>query len=129
MTSATPDPDRLAIRATVAAYLAGYLGTDAARIAAAFHPQATLIATDAGRVEIDPVAAWIGRVEGRQARGERAPPATSETEVLDVAGDAAVARVRVQFAAQTVTDYLSLLKSADGWRIVNKIYTVAASPA
>jgi hypothetical protein len=43
-------------------------------------------------------------------------------EVLDIAGSIAVLKVVDRFRGRTYTDYLSALKTPDGWKIVNKTF-------
>jgi hypothetical protein len=48
---------------------------------------------------------------------------TFRIEVLDHTGNAAVARVEVDRDGERLyTDYMSLYKSGDGWKIVAKIF-------
>ncbi len=47
-----------------------------------------------------------------------------EFPLIDVTGNAAVAKVKFMVGDRHVyTDYLSLLRFTEGWKIVNKIYT------
>jgi hypothetical protein len=42
---------------------------------------------------------------------------------VDVAGDAAIARLELERPDALLTDYMSLLKVDGRWQIVNKIFT------
>jgi hypothetical protein len=42
---------------------------------------------------------------------------------VDVAGDAAIAKLELERPDALITDYMSLLKVDGRWMIVNKIYT------
>ena len=51
------------------------------------------------------------------------PAIKAEYAVVDVEGNAAVARVEIyRDGKHTFTDYLSLYKFPDGWKIVGKIF-------
>lgn len=69
---------------------------------------------------------WIERIE--KGKAERKPDAprpktTAEITVLDRAGDAAVVRVNLfRDGKQVFTDYISLYRFADGWKMVGKTF-------
>jgi hypothetical protein len=68
---------------------------------------------------------WITRMENGARKNPDAPrPAIkAEFPVVNVTGNAAVARVEIyRDGKHTFTDYLSLYKFADGWMIVGKIF-------
>lgn len=44
--------------------------------------------------------------------------------MVDVTGDAAVARVELEYPGVSITDYFTLLKIDGEWRIMNKIFHV-----
>ncbi len=44
---------------------------------------------------------------------------------LDITGNIASAKIREVYATSTYTDYITLLKLSDGWRIVNKVFYAA----
>ena len=115
-------PDQAAIAAAVQRYVDGYLGQDAALLRQAFHPDAKLMATEAGAVEASPTAAWFDRIESKRRSGGGTLTADATLEGLDQTGNAAVAKLRLVFPTHEFTDYLALLRTTAGWRIVNKIY-------
>jgi hypothetical protein len=41
---------------------------------------------------------------------------------IDITGNAAVVKVKIDIPKRKYSDYLSLYKFKDGWKIVNKIY-------
>jgi hypothetical protein len=60
--------------------------------------------------------------EGAKPDRQR-PEVTADVEVIGESGDAAVVRVELSRNGEHVfTDYLSLYRTAEGWKIVGKIY-------
>lgn len=108
------------IRDTVQRYI-GRSGHDrVADLRQAFHPDAKLLFTNDNGYNQLPFADWIVRIE----QSNSAPAERTETiSSIDVAGNAAMARVDLGYADIHITDYLSLLKIDGEWKIVNKIFT------
>ena len=72
---------------------------------------------------------WIARLEkgNRERKGPR-PEIRHEFTHVDVTGDAAVVRLELyRDGKHTFTDYLSLYRFADGWKIVSKTFHLHAS--
>jgi len=68
---------------------------------------------------------WAGRIEKAAANpnAPKLPAVKYEFTQVDVQGTAAIARVELwRDGVLTFTDYLSLYKFPDGWKIVGKIY-------
>lgn len=68
---------------------------------------------------------WIERMSGAKPRpeGQPAPAIRGDIKVLDRDGNAAVARVHLfRDGKQIFTDYISLYKFADGWKLVGKTF-------
>ena len=69
--------------------------------------------------------AWIERMSNARPRpeGQPAPAIRGDVKVLDRDGNAAVARVHLfRDGKQLFTDYVSLYKLADGWKLVGKTF-------
>jgi len=71
-----------------------------------------------------PIYRWIESVKKAKAKGQAPNPAiTAKYPMVDITGNAAVAKVELHKGNKMLfTDYLSLYKFEDGWRIVSKIY-------
>ncbi len=68
---------------------------------------------------------WIARIEEGQRKNPDRPRVKVDHEfsMVEITGDAAVAQVELhRDGKHTFTDYLSLYRTADGWRIVGKIF-------
>lgn len=114
-----PEADRVAVLATVRGYLSIAERLERSTIAATFHPEAHLVAlTKAGAVGSMTQDVWWERISQGPAGSIKR---TSVVRLIDVEGNAAIARIDLATATLKTTDYLSLLKTPAGWRIVNKI--------
>lgn len=123
---ATPgadNPDAEAIRQVItSAYVEGlHMNGSRDAIRAGFHPDFVMkVLTEEGISDVT-IEEWIARLpeEGTP------PPRTVDHEIPDVSvsGVAATARVEILFDGRLVfTDYMSLYKIGDDWRIVAKIF-------
>ena len=121
-TAATGTSPVAAIRKTIQNYFDGFIGQQPELIRKAFHQNAKLIAIDDGAVSELASAEWVTKIEARRRSGVIPPAATATIVGIDVAGDAAVAKVNIKFPTYEFVDYLSLLKATEGWVVVNKIY-------
>ena len=116
---AGPEEDRRAIAAVLREYLRVTDEQNQDSIAASFHPSATLMsATRAGGLNMMTQSDWWSRI----SRPRPQPISRKSTiRYIDVAGIAAIARVDVANAASVSTDYFTLLRLREGWRISNKV--------
>ena len=114
--------ERLAITAAVQMYIDGFLGQEASILRQTFDQNATLITVDDGAVAPAATGAWFDRIEVKRAQGGGPLSGTHRILGIDHGETAAIAKVMLSLPTVTFTDYLALLKTKDGWRIVNKIY-------
>jgi hypothetical protein len=114
--------DEAAVRAAVQHYLDGHATGDGAHMRIAFHPEAKLFFIRNGaftqRTSEDYIAGFSGQPAPDEAQRRR------RIDDVDVTGTAAVARVVLDYPNALFTDYLSLLKIGDEWKVVNKIFHV-----
>lgn len=117
--------DEEAIRTLVqTAYVDGLqnLG-DLEKTRAGFHPDFVLLGLRDGQMTRLPIADWIASSEKRKASGQKPPLTTCRFLSVDVTGVAAAVKLELhQNDKRIFTDYLSLYKFADGWKIVGKIF-------
>jgi hypothetical protein len=119
-----PLPDvEAGIRATIADYYLGWYDGDARRMERALHPELAKrgwivdeegerqLGADDYRSMVDATAAGIGRRDVATARAYDVGP-------IVVYDDVASAHVH----AVPYVDYLHLVRTADGWRIINAIW-------
>ena len=120
--------DEEAIKAVIlSAYRDGLCNVgDVELVKKGFHPEFRLLGIRDDALTILPIADWIKMTEAKKAAGKFPPqvPVNMEFPLVDVTGNAAMVKVKFLVGDKHVyTDYLSLLRFAGGWKIVNKIYT------
>ena len=92
-----------------------------------FHPGFNLLGVRNNGLTKFPIYSWVEYAKHKQKENPD-PPAenekvTCEFELIDITGNAAVAKIELYKDSKKIyTDYLSLYKFEEGWRIVNKIY-------
>jgi Putative lumazine-binding len=110
------------------AYVEGvHIQGNAALMRAGFHPEFRMLVLRDGKMTVVTLDEWAGRIEKSAkdpASASKPKPAIkAEYAVVDVEGNAAVARIEIyRDGKHTFTDYLSLYKFPDGWKIVGKIF-------
>lgn len=115
--------DLAAVEAVLQTYFDGLYEADVAKLAAVFHPCAHLYSDRDGQVMDLPREEWFANVRSRGAPKERGLARADRILSIDFSGlEAAFAKVNCQIPPRYYTDYLVLLKTAEGWRIVSKVY-------
>jgi ketosteroid isomerase-like protein len=105
------------------AYVQGiHLDADAEKVRSGMHESFVMfVRTDTG-VNSVTREQWISRLKPRDPATPR-PDVKAKIDVLDRSGDAAVARVQLfRDGKQIFTDYISLYRFADGWKLVGKTF-------
>lgn len=103
-------------------------------IEAGFHPGFDLLGVRNNELTKWPIYSWIDYHEKKLAE-DPSPPGpedrvSAEFPVIDITGNAAMAKVELYRNSRLIfTDYLSLYKFEEGWKIVNKIYYRHEQPA
>lgn len=89
-----------------------------------FHPAFNLLIYKNNNIEPYPIGEWIDSSQRKKAQGVVPGSKTvCKYQVIDITGHAAMAKIELYRANKIVyTDYLSLYKFSEGWRIVSKIY-------
>ena len=116
--------EEAAVREAVQYYIDGQAAGDGEIVARAFHPDAHLTHLREGAVRTIPIAEYLSWFRGEPAddEGER----ERWIESVDITGDAAVAKVVLDYPGRVFTDYMSLLKVVGEWKIIHKNFTMAA---
>jgi hypothetical protein len=114
------DAEDAGIRSALEHYLQGHATGDGAHMRIAFHPVAHLF-----WIAADTLAR---RTSESYAAGFRGRPADDESSrrrriiSIDRTGNAAMAKIELDYPAVRFVDYMSLLKVGNEWKIVNKIF-------
>jgi len=114
-------PESGAIEAVVRDYVEGMVFADEAKLRRAFHPSCAI----AGHMNGD--LAWLSVDDFVGICRKAGPAPASETpewdiQSADVTGDIAVVKVADAVHGMRFTDYLTLIRQDDGWRIMHKGY-------
>jgi putative lumazine-binding protein len=108
------------VRVALEHYLMGHITGDGANFRLAFRPEANLFWIREGQLAT--------RTSEEFAAGAKGTPAPDEAQrkrridLIDISGNAAIAKLTLDYPDVTFTDYMSLLKIGDEWKIVNKIF-------
>jgi len=110
----------------VESYIEGiHRNQDPEAILKGFHPDFAMVMVRDGEVSKMTIQEWVARIEEGNKKGNKRPAVetTYEFATVEVSGTAAVARIELfKDGKLTYTDFMSLYKFDDGWKIVNKIY-------
>jgi hypothetical protein len=91
-----------------------------------FHSEFAIFSADGKELKRYPIDTWIKGIEKRKQDPKYdSSKAKMDCKIvsLDVTGGAAAAKIEISKDGKLVyTDYLSLLKFADGWKIAAKVY-------
>jgi hypothetical protein len=121
-TFAQASTEENAVQQTVHTYLHGLKFNDIASFKKAFHPDAKLFFIrkngELGKLAQEEWYQGFVTSAGKEEQGDL------RIASLDITGRAASVKVVELYADSTYTDYISLLKLADDWKIVNKIYVM-----
>ncbi len=108
------------VRQALNYYIQGHVTGDGENFKKAFHTEAKLFWIREGQL--------TQRTSAEFAAGATGKPAPDEAqrkrwiESIDITGNAAVAKVILDYPNTRYTDYMSLLKIGDEWKIVNKTF-------
>lgn len=112
------------IEGTIRLYLDGLYEGDAGKLASAFHPCAALhsLAPD-GSVTVLPREQWLEAVKSRPSPASRGLERHDRILAVDLAGDdLACVKLNCAIPPRFFTDFLLLIRTGEGWRIVQKAF-------
>lgn len=99
------------------AYIKGRNTGNKALLERAFHPQADLRYIKNGHLALWPSEDYIGQVqEGKQL------DCTARIVYLDIEGNAAIAKIEIEYSTRKFIDYINLLKEEGVWKIAVKSF-------
>lgn len=119
--------EEAAVKETIInAYVKGiHIDRDIPAIRKGFHPAFTMFIRKGEEVKTLSIDDWVTSIEKSKEKNPGPPPykVTSDFPMVSVSGDAAVAKVMIYRDEKLIySDYMSLYKFEDGWKIVGKIY-------
>ena len=116
-----------AVRKPLEAYLRGHATGDGAHMRQAFLPSAHIEGIRDGKFLSWTADEYIAGFKGKPAEDEA--KRKRSIDQVDVTGNAAMARVTLDYPSGTFTDYFVLLKVDGEWKIANKVWTRNPKPA
>jgi hypothetical protein len=122
---AEPDgaSDLAAIERVLWTYLDGLYEADAEKLAAAFHPVSHLYSEKDGEVVDLPREQWLTAVRQRTSSKSQGGSRHDRIVSIDQSGPVtACAKVECALPPRHFVDYLTLIKTREGWRIVAKAF-------
>lgn len=89
-----------------------------------FHPDFEMLLCRDGQMSKLSIKDWMERVEQRQANPLSTPPnITGKFLEVEITGTEALVKLELHRDRQRIfTDYISLYKFEDGWKMVSKVY-------
>ncbi|MCF8304156.1 MAG: nuclear transport factor 2 family protein [Bacteroidales bacterium] len=127
-TPAGTEKDKQAIKEVIqTAYVDGLqnLISSEQQVRDGFDPGFNLLGVKNNELTKYPINKWVEsfkRAKQKNPEG-RDPRVKCEYKMFDITGDAAMAKIELHLQGKKIfTDYLSLYRFEEGWRIVNKIY-------
>ncbi len=119
------------IRVVTEAYVNGvHVKPDAAAMRRGFHPDFRMLVLTDGKMSAVTRDEWAARIE-KAAGNPNAPKFAVKYEIpqVDLTGTAATVKVELwRDGVHTFSDYLSLYKFPDGWKIVGKTFYAHPKP-
>ena len=112
--------DEAEVRAALQHYLLGHATGDGAHFRVVFHPDSKLYFNRDGKFSMRTSEDYIGGAAGKPAADE--DQRKRRIVSVDVTGDAAMAKVELDYPNAVLTDYFTLLKVDGKWMIMNKIF-------
>ena len=112
--------DKEAVRVPLENYLKGHATGDGEYMRKAFHTEGNLVFVRDGKFTTRSFADYIAGFTGKPAADEAQRKRSIES--VDVAGNAASAKIILDYPTTRFVDYMSLLKIDGEWKIVNKIF-------
>lgn len=101
-------------------YIQGHATGNPDFIRKAFHTEAKVMAFRDGKLTNLTSEEFATRFNGKPAADEA--QRKRRIENVEITGNAGVAKIVLEYPTITFTDYMSLLKVGDEWKIVNKVF-------
>ena len=111
------------IRSTIQNYFDGLYHGDIEKMQRAFHPCCHLYSGMEGGIQDESAPDWFRRIQNRASPASEGALRRDRIVFIDLNGSgSALVKVQVQAPSGRYSDYLSVLKLQEGWRIVAKVF-------
>jgi hypothetical protein len=112
--------EKEAVKVPLNNYLQAHATGKAEFVRKAFHPDAKLFWYRDGKMMTRTAEEFASGFSGAPAPDEAQRKRNIDT--IDISGNAAIAKITLDYPSVTFTDYMSLLKIDGEWKIVNKTF-------
>ena len=112
--------EEAAVRQAIEHYFRGHATGQGEHFRKVFHPDAKLFAVRDGKYWQLTSEEYIARAPGKAPADEAQRKRSIES--VDIAGNAAIVKVVLDYPQTRFVDYMSMLKIDGEWRIVNKTF-------
>ena len=112
--------DDAAIRAAIDNYFLAHSTGDGTHLLKVFRPELRMTWVKDGAFQMKTRDEFVAMFSGKPADDEAQRKRT--IEMIDVSGNAAIAKIKLDYPKVTFTDYFTLLKIDGEWKIVNKSF-------
>lgn len=116
------------VEIAVWAYLNALHDGNVEGLARAFAPTSALYASADGAAMALAIEPWLDRVRNRKSARDSGYEARNQIHSIEVVGGMAMAKVSSEFPPKRFTDFLSLVRTNEGWRIAAKTYDAEDVP-
>ncbi|RZJ01196.1 MAG: hypothetical protein EON90_04510 [Brevundimonas sp.] len=117
--------DSHVLRTLAQTYFDAAYAMDADRFSTIFHPDSSITRTgDDGLVSVVPFQSWLKVVREATSPQSLQLERRDEIVTIDVDGDLALIKIRLQMPPRQFTDLLCCLKVQGAWKIVQKVMRV-----
>lgn len=121
------DTDHRALCSLAQTYLDAAYEMDAEKFSSLFHPLSSVTKVgDDGSVGVTPIATWLAAVRDMKAPKQQGFERVDRIISIDVEGELALLKLKLQIPPRSFTDMLSCLKVGGSWKIVQKVMTSKA---
>jgi hypothetical protein len=115
------------VEAVLSNYFDALYECDPEKIRAVFHEQAVYATADETPALIRDLPTYVEVIASRESPSSRGEQRHDRIDGIEVAGEnTARARVRCTFGGRDFVDYLTLIRDAEGWRIIAKVFQIRA---
>jgi hypothetical protein len=115
-----------AARVPLENYIQGHATGNGDFMRKAFHTDAKVMAFRDGKLMNMTSEEFASRFNGKPAQDEA--QRKRRIESVEITGNAGVGKIVLDYPTITYTDYMSLLKIGDEWKIVNKVFYAEPKP-
>lgn len=124
--AAAVQADNAAARVPLDNYIQGHATGNGDFMRKAFHPEAKVMAFRDGKLTNLTAEEFASRFNGKPADDEA--QRKRRIESVEITGNAGIGKIVLDYPSVTFTDYMSLLKVGDEWKIVNKVFYAEPRP-